>query len=145
MSGADSSSSWFCWCHQHHACTMRQPGSGHGSGVLLLRNRSHILAIHNLRLSLGLTLTREADLRGPEWNLTRRPLTLTCPLESWLKPWQEGGPLALGVLPPNPHLHLSTLPPITSQHPPTIWKDTRGFRGWGFVLEPFVKDCQGVE
>ena len=100
---------------------MWQPWSGHGSGVLLLRKRSHILAIHNLRLSLGLTLTRETDLRGPERNLTRRPFPLTWPLESF-KPWQ-GEPLALGGLPPAPHLHPNTLPPITSQHPPTIWKD----------------------
>ena len=100
---------------------MWQPGSGHGSGVLLLRKRSHILAIHNLRLSLGLTLTRETDLRGPDRNLTRRPFPLTWPLESF-KPWQ-GEPLALGGLPPAPHLHPNTLPPITSQHPPTIWKD----------------------
>ena len=100
---------------------MFQPWSGHGSGVLLLRKRSHILAIHNLRLSLGLTLTRETDLRGPDRNLTRRPFPLTWPLESF-KPWQ-GEPLALGGLPPAPHLHPNTLPPITSQHPPTIWKD----------------------
>ena len=92
-----------------------------GSGVplLLVRNLRNIREIQNLRLSLSLTLTKEVDLLGPDWNLTRRPLLLT-PVVSFCR---GGEPLGLGgLLPSAPPLLLSALPPITSQHPPTIWK-----------------------
>ena len=105
----------------HSIIINQPPGSGVGTGVplLLVRNLRNIRVIQNLRLSLSLTLTKEVDLLGPDWNLTRRPLLLT-PVVSFCRGGEHLG--LVGLLPSAPHLHLSALPPITSQHPPTIWK-----------------------